>query len=156
MANPNPFFFGGSQPSAAGEVANPFMDASQGMAEVNPFMAQQQNMMGQPGGYNSFNQFGHPAMAGQTEAANPFGGYPSMGYQAQNMMYYGNQAQAQNPYYNQFGQMAHMNTNTNSVPSNAGQPASGIHVSHACAKHDPHAMLMISCKLKAWVRLKKS
>ena len=82
---PNPFLFG-SEPQAA-EMANPFMDASQGMAEVNPFMAQQQ-MMGQQQNFNSFNQFGQPAP--HADPANPFGGgFSSMGYQAPGMMNYG-------------------------------------------------------------------
>ena len=118
MSAPNPFLFGGGQP-AASEMANPFMDASQGMAEVNPFMAQQ-NMMGQGGYGGGYNQFGQPSMGGG-DPANPFGDYSSMGYQQPNMMY--NNFQAQNPYADQYGQMAHMNTNTNSVPSNVSQPS---------------------------------
>ena len=106
------------------EMANPFMDAGQGMGEVNPFMAQQA-MMGQPG-YNGYNQYGQPNMPAQVEVANPFGDYSSMGYQAQNnMMYYGNQ-QTPNQYYDQYGQMAHMNTNTNIVPSNVSQPPASM------------------------------
>ena len=83
MSAPNPFLFGGGQP-AASEMANPFMDASQGMAEVNPFMAQQ-NMMGQGGYGGGYNQFGQPSMGGG-DPANPFGDYSSMGYQQPNMM----------------------------------------------------------------------
>ena len=117
MANPNPFLFG--DPPAA-EMANPFMDASQGMAEVNPFMMQQQ-MMGQAG-YASYNQYGQQAHVPQPEQANPFGDYSSMGYEATNVnsMYYG--SQQQNPYYNdQFASMPHMTTDTSTVPSNTNQ-----------------------------------
>lgn len=110
MANPNPFLFG-SEPQA--DMANPFMQAAGGMADPNPFMAQQQ-MMGQQPAFNQFGQMGH------ADAANPFGG---MGYQAQGMMGYGYQAaHNSNPYgnaFDQYGSMAHMNTNTSSVPSSA-------------------------------------
>ena len=117
MANPNPFLFGGPPVT---EMANPFMDASQGMAEVNPFMMQQQ-MMGQAG-YDSYSQYGQQAQVAQPNQPNPFGDYSSMGYQAPNvnMAYYG--SQQQNPYYNdQFGSMSQMSTETSTVPSNASQ-----------------------------------
>ena len=59
MGTPNPFMFGDQQPP----VDNPFVTGG-----VNPYMAQ-----GQP-------QFGYNQYAGMP-AANPYGGYPGMGYQ---------------------------------------------------------------------------
>merc|ERR1719233_1123691 len=56
----------------------------------------------------------------QVDPNNPYGAYNSMGYNAPtqpNMMYgYGDQQQQQMAMY---GQIAHMNTHTNSVASNA-------------------------------------
>lgn len=110
MGTPNPFLFGGQPP-----VDNPFMDS--GTAEVNPFLAQSQPVQPQAYGYNQYGQM-------QVDPNNPYGAYNSMGYNAPaqpNMMYgYGDQQQQQqNQFYGQYGQMAHMNTHTNSVASNA-------------------------------------
>merc|ERR1712128_312355 len=62
----------------------------------------------------------------QVDPNNPYGAYNSMGYNAPpqpNMMFgYGDQQQQQqNQFYaqSQYGQMAQMNTHTNSVASNA-------------------------------------
>ncbi len=111
MSNPNPFLFGG--PPAVSD--NPFMDAGSGMGDINPFMAQAAPMMTSYNPYNGQQYGGNMAMHTHPEVANPFGDYSSMGYaQQSNMMSY---QQAANPYFGQ--QMAHINTSTNLVPSNA-------------------------------------
>ena len=101
MGDPNPFLFGGGQ-GGGGDMANPFMSAQPQVPEVNPYMAQQQQMMG----YGQYGQFGQ--MPGQ---ANPFGmgmgmGMQGMGYpqQPQSMGYYGGQQQEPNSFYDQYGQ----------------------------------------------------
>ena len=89
------------------------------MGDVNPFMAQAAPMMAGYDPYTGQHYGAAMAMHQQAEVANPFGDpYASMsGYgQQANMMGYEYQ-QAANPYFGQ--QMAHINTSTHSVPSNA-------------------------------------
>jgi hypothetical protein len=122
MANPNPFLFGGPP------ADNPFMDAGAGMGDVNPFMTQAAPMMAGYDPYSAQHYGAAMAMHQQADAANPFGDYS--GYTQQpNMMGYGYQ-QAADSYYGQ--QMAHINTNTHSVASNA-MPYPAVSVANAGA-----------------------
>lgn len=129
MATPNPFGDAGAD--------NPFMAGGGGM---NPYMAQQQAMAQQAAGYG-----GYPGYAGTGYAqygghmqqnmaqANPFGGgmdsMGSMGSMGYGQAMYGQQQPGMYGQPQQFGGgVAHMNTHTNSVPSNAGAALFGTDI----------------------------